>query len=327
MSKLITIVGITGVQGGSVADTYLATPGWKIRGITRNPKSAAAQAWAAKGIELVQGDLNDADSLKRAFVGSDVIFGVTDFWTIIQDPASSAKKRPDQELVEYCYEVELQQGKNIADAAATVPGLHRLVFSSMANATKESGGKFKTLYHMNSKAEAVEYIQTLPALRNKFSQVQAPIYYNLPWQWGLPTTPKQQPDGTWRMKGIGSGDIGTPLGDVRKDFGPCVKAAADGEPNMNLFAVGDYVSWTDYLKIFCETQGLKYGGYDELSYDQLCEIMPGGLGHEFGMNVLFAFEFGYAGTDPALITPDKLGIKMTSFREYCKATDFSAILP
>lgn len=75
---------------------------------------------------------------------------------------------------------------------------------------------------------------------------------------------------------------------------------------MNLFAVADYVSWTDYLRIFCETQGLRYGGYDELSYDRLCEIMPGGLGHEFGANVLFAFEFGYAGTDPALVTPDKV---------------------
>ena len=65
------------------------------------------------------------------------------------------------------------------------------MFSSMANATKESGGKFSTLYHMDSKADAVEYIQTLPALHNKFSQIQAPIYFNLPWQWGLPTTPKQ----------------------------------------------------------------------------------------------------------------------------------------
>jgi hypothetical protein len=120
-----------------------------------------------------------------------VIFGVTDFWSIIKDPASSAKKRPDQELVEYCYEVELQQAKNIADAAATVADLHRYVFSSMANATKESNGKFSKLYHMNSKAEAAEYTQTLPALRNKFSQIQAPIYYQLPWQWGLPTTPKQ----------------------------------------------------------------------------------------------------------------------------------------
>ena len=79
------------------------------------------------------------------------------------------------------------------------------------------------------------------------------------------------------MTGIGAGDKGIPLGHVRKDFGPCVKAIAEGEPNMNLFAIGEYVSWTDYLKTFCETQGLKYGGYDELSYDQLCEIMPGGL--------------------------------------------------
>ncbi|KAK2018635.1 NmrA-like family protein [Colletotrichum eremochloae] len=326
MSKLITILGITGVQGGSVADTYLRTPGWKIRGVTRNPKSEAAQAWAAKGIEVVQADLDDVESLKRAFAGADVIFGVTDFWTIIRDPASSANKRPDQELVEYCYEVELQQAKNIADAAATVPGLHRYVFSSMANATKESGGKFSKLYHMNSKAEAAEYAQTLPALKNKFSQVQAPIYFQLPWQWGLPTTPKKQADGTWRMSGIGPGDKGIPFGHVQKDFGPCVKAVAEGEPNMNLFAVGEYVSWTEYLRVFCETQGLEYGGYDELSYDQLCDLLPGGLGHEFGSNVLFAFEFGYAGTDPALVTPDKLGIQMTSFVDYCKETDFSAIL-
>jgi hypothetical protein len=147
------------------------------------------------------------------------------------------------------------------------------------------------------------------------------------------------------MSGIGSGDKGIPFGHVRKDFGPCVKAVAEATPNMNFFAVGEYVSLTDYLRTFCETQGLKYGGYDELSYDQLCDLMPGGLGHEFGLNVLFAFEFGYAGTDPALITPDKvgyatgnspvctftdknyqLGIKMTSFLDYCKATDFSAIL-
>ncbi|WDK10918.1 NmrA-like family protein [Colletotrichum graminicola] len=191
MSKLITILGITGVQGGSVADAYLQTPRWRIRGITRNPGSEAARAWASKGVEVVQADLDDVESLKRAFVGADVIFGVTDFWTIIKDPASSAKKRPGQELVEYCYEVELQQGKNIADAAATVPGLHRYVFSSMANAAKESRGKYSKLYHMDSKAEAAEYAQTLPALRNKSSQVQAPVYFNLLWQWGLPTTPKK----------------------------------------------------------------------------------------------------------------------------------------
>jgi hypothetical protein len=117
----------------------------------------------------------------------------------------------------------------------------------------------------------------------------------------------QTADDSWRMTGIGAGNKGIPFGHVRKDFGPCVKAVAESEPNVNLFAVGEYLSWSDYLRIFCETQGLKYGGYDELSYDTLCELLPGGLGHEFGQNVLFAFDFGYEGTDPAVVKPDKVG--------------------
>lgn len=140
---------------------------------------------------MVKADNDDVESLKRAFADADVIFGVTDFWTIFQDPRSQEKKRSDQELVQYCYEVELQQAKNLADAAASVTGLSRFIFSSMADATKWSKGKFSTLYHMDSKAQGVYYMQSLPGLKNKFSQVQAPIYFQLPWQWGLPTTPQK----------------------------------------------------------------------------------------------------------------------------------------
>ncbi len=141
---------------------------------------------------MVQGDLNDASSLIPAFKGATVIFGVTDFWTIFKDPKSQVSLKPGQDIAEYCFEVELQQGKNIADAAAAnATGLRRFVLSSMANATKWSNGKFKTLYHMDSKALAVDYAKNLPQLAGKFSQVQAPIYYNLLWEWGLPTTPRK----------------------------------------------------------------------------------------------------------------------------------------
>lgn len=143
------------------------------------------------GVEIVKGDLDDVASLKQAFVGADVIFGVTDFWTIFKDPESHEKKKPSQSLVEYCHDVELQQGKNLADVAATVPGLSRYIFSSMAHAKNSSDGKFAELYHMDSKADAAIYAQSLPALAGKFSQVQAPIYFQLPWEWGLPTTPKK----------------------------------------------------------------------------------------------------------------------------------------
>lgn len=174
-----------------MADVFLQTPGWRVRGVTRRPASEAAQTWASKGVEVVSGDLDNVSSLVAAFKDADVIFGVTDFWTVFQDPESKNKKRPDQEMIEYCYEVELQQGKNLADAAATVPGLSRYIFSSMADATKWSKGKFNKLYHMDSKAQAVDYAKSLPELKGKFSQVQAPIYYNLLWQWGLPVTPKK----------------------------------------------------------------------------------------------------------------------------------------
>jgi hypothetical protein len=61
----------------------------------------------------------------------------------------------------------------------------------MADATKSSGGKYKTLYHMDSKARAAVYAQSLEALDGKFSQVQAPVYYQVGTEWGLPITPKK----------------------------------------------------------------------------------------------------------------------------------------
>ena len=140
---------------------------------------------------MVQADVNDTSSLLSAFQGASVIFGVTDFWTIFKDPTSQTLKKPGQDITEYCFEVELQQGKNLADAAAQIPTLERYIFSSMASATKWSKGKFTKLYHMDSKALAVDYTKSRPGLKDKFSEIQAPIYYNLLWQWALPTTPSK----------------------------------------------------------------------------------------------------------------------------------------
>jgi uncharacterized protein YbjT (DUF2867 family) len=58
MTKLITVFGSTGNQGGSVVKAILGHPElskqWKIRGITRNPNKPDAQAMVAKGVEMVQ---------------------------------------------------------------------------------------------------------------------------------------------------------------------------------------------------------------------------------------------------------------------------------
>lgn len=57
MSKLITVFGATGNQGGSVIQAILADPTlskeFKLRGITRDASKPAAQALQAKGVEMV----------------------------------------------------------------------------------------------------------------------------------------------------------------------------------------------------------------------------------------------------------------------------------
>lgn len=66
MSALITIIGATGLQGGSVVDTALAA-GYKVRAVTRNNGSEKAKALAARGVEVVAADQNDLSSLIKAF--------------------------------------------------------------------------------------------------------------------------------------------------------------------------------------------------------------------------------------------------------------------
>jgi uncharacterized protein YbjT (DUF2867 family) len=79
--KLLTILGATGNQGGSVIDVVLANPEfqqkYRLRGVTRNASSASAQELTKKGVEMVSASVNDVEALKSAFRGSWGVFAVT----------------------------------------------------------------------------------------------------------------------------------------------------------------------------------------------------------------------------------------------------------
>jgi len=62
------------------------------------------------------------------------------------NPATKSKLKPGQTINEYAYDYEVKQGKNIADAAATVEGLDRLIVSALCDATKWSKGKYTVRY-------------------------------------------------------------------------------------------------------------------------------------------------------------------------------------
>lgn len=67
MTKIIAVTGATGSQGGGVVNVMSKTPGWKVRAVTRNTQSEAAKKLAERGIEVVQADMDDEESLKKAF--------------------------------------------------------------------------------------------------------------------------------------------------------------------------------------------------------------------------------------------------------------------
>jgi uncharacterized protein YbjT (DUF2867 family) len=80
--KIIAVVGATGQQGSGLVKAILADPsgGFAARAITRDPNSDRARALARLGAEVVAGDVDDEESLKRAFAGAHGAFCVTFFW-------------------------------------------------------------------------------------------------------------------------------------------------------------------------------------------------------------------------------------------------------
>jgi hypothetical protein len=145
-----------------VVNTFSKLPGWRVRALTRNPDSAAAQRLKTQGIEIVQADLDDVDSLKAAFTDASAILGVTDFWQFVRAESTQVlAKNKSITWNEACYLQELQQGKNLIDAAAAVAQdgkLERFVLSSLSDARKASQGKYTWVYHFDSKAHFVQYL-------------------------------------------------------------------------------------------------------------------------------------------------------------------------
>lgn len=80
--KIIAVVGATGAQGGGLVRAIAADPNgpFKARAITRDVNSDKARELAALGAEVVAADIDDAESVRRAFEGAYGAFCVTFFW-------------------------------------------------------------------------------------------------------------------------------------------------------------------------------------------------------------------------------------------------------
>ncbi|GKT51111.1 NmrA-like family domain-containing protein 1 [Colletotrichum spaethianum] len=157
--SIVAVLGATGAQGGSVVNELLQDPKWKVRGITRSVHSEKAKQLAQKRVDVVSADVNDESSLVKAFEGVIAIFAVTIYWdsvaTLGRDGAGAE---------------EVEQLKNIANAASKTPTLKHFVLSALPPAGKVSSGKLKVL-HFDYKQKAIDWIaQNTPDLWSKTTE-------------------------------------------------------------------------------------------------------------------------------------------------------------
>ncbi|KAF1991991.1 NmrA-like family protein-like protein [Aulographum hederae CBS 113979] len=155
MAKILTVVGATGIQGGSVVAAALKDKIYKVRGITRNVNSDAAKALKAKGVEVVAADVNDVDSIVKAFEGSTAIYALTNFF----EPFLTAD-------AEEAIKVEELQGTNLAKAALKTMSLEHYVWSTLPDTKRITDGEIE-VPHFAAKSRVNTFIKKHEELAKK----------------------------------------------------------------------------------------------------------------------------------------------------------------
>lgn len=331
---VIAVVGATGNQGGSVARRFLDA-GYHVKALTRNPASPAAEAIASKGAEVVQVDIDDVESLAAAFQGANYIFSVTQYWEPFFRPDCRAKaSEQGVSCRRFAYDVELRQGKNIADAAArTVSTLadNGFLVSTLSNARKCSGGKFAELYHFDAKAEVFpEYVESRYAdLAKKMSCIHTGYFYTsyaiLPNSYFHPLA-----DGSFQMQFTTDPHRLVQHFSPVDDMGNFTYAVSQMPPGKAYMAEGTTCSWTDWLKTWADITGAA-ASYKQVTHDEM--VAASGdvdLGIEVAYMYSYASDPGYDGGMDLLTAGDirKSGIDcpMTSWEQWAKKQDWSSIL-
>ncbi|WP_327233734.1 NmrA family NAD(P)-binding protein [Streptomyces sp. NBC_01317] len=111
----VLVTGATGKQGGATASALLAA-GVPVRALVRDPSTDRARAVAARGAELVTGDLHDLDSVRRATEGARAVFSI---------------QMPDMNDLQG--DSEWVQGRNLIDGARDA-GVEQFVHTSVSGA-------------------------------------------------------------------------------------------------------------------------------------------------------------------------------------------------
>ncbi|KAL4955509.1 hypothetical protein BDW69DRAFT_117055 [Aspergillus filifer] len=331
---LLVVLGAPGKQGGSVLSYFLSLPSspYTLRGVTRDPSSFKSAALTSRGVEMVAGNFDDPASLSAAFTGATAIFSVTDFWIPFFDPSQREQAAASgQSIGERCRDLEVQQNKNIIDAASRVPTLERFVFSSMANSNKLSGGKYAHNYHFEGKGISEEYGATNhPALWERTSVLYAGLYLeNWLGEGGGLLRPKLNKSKDTLILTLGDvmGTAPFPCYSAIDDTGALVHALLRAPPVKPFIGVNEWLSVRDVASLLADVLGKKLELVNE---DPSLNQGDPDVAREMGDMMGFCIEFGYDGARAgnSVVQPADLGvpIELNPVREWIKKQDWESEL-
>ena len=204
--KVIVVFGATGAQGGGLVRAILrdSQGGFAARAITRNAESEKARELAKMGAEVVVADIDNPDSLKKAFDGAYGAYCVTFFWG------------------HFSVEKEMAEVQAMAKGARSA-GLKHVIWSTLEDTRKWSPlsdpslptlhGKYK-VPHFDRKGESNHF----------FTEFVVPATFLLTsFYWdnfiGLGMGPQRGPDGKLAIT-LPMGDKKLP-GIAAEDIGKC----------------------------------------------------------------------------------------------------------
>jgi NmrA-like family len=300
-AKIVSVIGATGVQGGSIVNALIKDSNYSVRAITRNPQSSAAKAFTARGVEVVKADVNDLSSLVSAFKGSYAIYAVTDFF----EPFG-------KHGAEKATEIESQQGINLAKAAIATTGLQHYIWSTLPNAGKITGGKY-VVPHFAAKNLVDDYIRSQPELLEKTTFLWN-TYYAQNFQFPMFTPIHVPTAGKYIQVGVTSPDVAIKtVGDARVNIGIFAKAALDQPQKTRggrfvLAAVED-TTVDDILQVWAQTHEAT-AQYIQITEEAYYALWPS-WAEEMGLMMQFWEEYGGEkswSSDEEILTQKELGV-------------------
>ncbi|KAK4936374.1 hypothetical protein LTR10_022748 [Elasticomyces elasticus] len=307
-SKVFTVFGATGQQGGAVVRYILQhlrfSQVYRLRAVTRDASKSAARDLVELGVEVVEADLNNPESVKAAMRSAHTVFAVTNHWDPQVDTSISRAQ------------VEIAQGKTLADAAVANK-VELYIWSSLPRIGKP---------HFDSKAEVEEYVRSLPLTSVYF---MAGFYMQ---NFLVLLKPTRQSDGTYLMTKPYPGASGStvlPLIDIR-DSGKYIAPFLE-DPNKykgeRLFAATAGYRLDDICRVWSDVTGTKVV-FDEkgdiLAANKLSEAQREGLTKSDGRGRAEIGYYGTGGEDGARWTVEQVegvGERLATWDEFVGANE------